>query len=250
MEVVKDSVAFLMPCAGPIDPRVLQSMGTVVAFSCANGYQIRQVGITDRTLIHVARQFLAQAFLQSECEWAFWMDSDMILEPRTIPVMINWLKKLNGKLATGIYYQRMGIHKPLIFLKDPKTADGKSIHEMPDEYSHCTVLPKESLTVPCKVDATGFGCFLMHRDALVNMDKPYFKNHYFGDGKEVSEDFYFCIKSRQLGLEIWAIPELDCGHIGTAPIITKKDFKHEVKPEEVAECLIQVAKGPERDSAA
>jgi hypothetical protein len=241
MEIQKDSVAFLMPCNGPVDSRVLQSMGTVAGFATGHGFHVTQIGITDRTLVHTARNTLAAGFLQTDCEWAFWMDSDMILEARTIPVMINWCKRLGGKLATGIYYQRMGEHKPLIFLKDPKTADGKSIHEMPDEYSHCAIIPKPDWKDPFEIDAAGFGCFLTHRSAFDGMEMPYFKNHFFKNNKEVSEDFYFCIKARRLGIAIHAIPELKCGHIAQAPIIYAEDFVAPPK-EQMAECMIKTAR--------
>jgi hypothetical protein len=249
MEIRKDSVAFLMPCSGDVDPRVLQSAAALVGFASAHGFSVSQVGVTVRTLVHTARNTLAQGFLQTDCEWAFWMDSDMILEPRTIPVMVNWMKRLGGKLATGIYYQRMGEHKPLIFLKDPKTADGKSIHEMPDEYSHCSIVPKPDLTVPFQIDAAGFGCFLTHRSAFDGMEQPYFKNHFFKDNKEVSEDFYFCIKARRLGHEIHAIPELKCGHIAEGAAIYAEQFIPPAK-EKMAECMIKYAGKPDTKSVA
>ena len=239
MEVVKDSVAFLIPCAGDVDNRVLQSAMTLASFATFNGFTVRQVGITDRTVIHTARNILTRELLKSECEWAFWMDSDMILEPRTIATMISWLKKVDGKCATGVYYQRQGDHKPIIFLKDPKTVDGKRLHEMPDEYSHSAIVPHPNMKIPFKVDAAGFGCFLFHRSVAEAMQEPYFKNHFFKNDKEVSEDFYFCIKARQLGFDIWAIPDLRCGHIGTAQAYYSEDFK---RPDEIAECVIETAK--------
>jgi GT2 family glycosyltransferase len=241
MEIQKDSVAFLMPCSGPVDPRVLQSMGALISFATGHGFHVTQVGITDRTLVHSARNTLAKGFLETDCEWAFWMDSDMILEPRTIPVMINWMKRLGGRAATGIYYQRLGEHRPLIFLKDPKTADGKSIHAMPDEYSHCAIIPRPDWSVPFGIDAAGFGCFLTHRSVFDEMTMPYFINHVFKNDKEVSEDFYFCIKTRRKGIDIYAVPELKCGHIGQGKIIYAEDFTAP-ESDKLAECIIKTAR--------
>lgn len=226
MEIIKDSIAFLMPCGAGVEPRSVQSAMSLVGFSIANGFMIRQIGVTERTVVHTARNFLAAEFLRSECEWAFWMDSDMILEPRTIPVMINKIKAQGGLIGTGVYYQRLGIHKPLIFKRDPKTPDGKLLFpgQMPDDYGHAHIIPASGATGLFKCDAAGFGCFLTHRSVFDRMAQPYFRNHFQADGKEVSEDFYFCIQARLLGYDIWVVPELRCGHISNGIVITEKDF--------------------------
>ena len=217
-EIVKDSVALLMPCAGAVDPKVVQTALVLTSFANANGTQVRQVGVTERTLIHTARNVLAKGFLETDCEWSFWMDSDMILEPRTIPVMVQWAKRLNAKFLTGIYYQRMGNHMPVIFVRDEK------VKKYEDEYAHSCVAPPKDSKKPFLVHRTGFGCVLLHRDVLAKLEEPYFKYPYVNEKKELSEDFYFCIKAQKAGVDLWAIPELDCGHVGTAPIIRAKDF--------------------------
>jgi len=222
IEIVKDSVAVAMPCAGAVEPRVVQSMCLLSSFSTSNGYPVRFVGITERTLIHTARSFIADAFLKTECEWLFWMDSDMILEPRTIPVMINWAKKLNAKFMTGIYYQRLGKHYPLILRRD----GGRKYN---DEYEHSWVVPNKEMKTPFKVHSCGFGCVLTHRDVFLKMEKPFFKNVFFKENKEVSEDFYFCSRARKFGVDLWAVPELRCGHIGTSNVVYAEDFKPDMK---------------------
>lgn len=230
-EIKKDSVAFLMPCGGPVEPRVVQSALNLVTTAGFHGYTVRQVGITDRTLIHTARNFLATGFLEhTDCEWAFWMDSDMILEARTIPVMLNWAKHLDAKLLTGIYYQRMGDHKPILWKKSIRSHDGKIVHEVQDdEYSHFFIYPKEQKGPPYPVDVAGFGCVMAHHSVFDGMKYPYFKFLFLDDDpknkvKEISEDFYFFVEAKKLGHQLYAVPELICGHLGQAPVITHKDM--------------------------
>lgn len=228
-EIKPDSIAFLMPCGGAVEPRVLQSALNLVTSAQMQGFTVRQVGVTDRTLVHTARNILAQGFLNTDCEWAFWMDSDMILEPRTIPLMMKWAKKLNAKMLTGIYYQRMGEHRPILWRKETKSKDGKYKRTTKDRYSCHLVFPKQIGGEPFRVDVAGFGCILMHRDVFDKLEKPYFRFDFYEDEEgrqlEASEDFYFFTKAREAGLELWAVPELKCGHLGHAPIITHADMK-------------------------
>jgi len=222
-EIVKDSVAILSPCANSVEPRAYQFAMVIASAASASGFPVRQVGVTERTLIHTARNVLANEFLATDCEWAFWLDSDMVLPANTIPVMIRWAKKLNAQFLTGVYYQRVGDHKPLVLLRNEDRVNYK------EDYEHSMVIVPEGNKTPFKVHCCGFGCVLMHRDVLMKMDQPFFKYEYPPGKRELSEDFYFCINARKKGIDLWAIPELTCGHIGQAPIITKKDFKFEGK---------------------
>jgi hypothetical protein len=217
-----------MPCAGPVEPRVLQSTVNLVSSAQSQGIKVLQVGITDRTLIHTARNILANGFLQTECEWAFWMDSDMILEPRTIPLMLKYAKQLDAKMLTGIYYKRLGQHHPVLWRKTLKSADGKLVRTTASRYAHMTVFPGGVGGPPFKVDVSGFGCVLMHRSVLDALKKPYFRFDFFeedGQQLEASEDFYFFVNAKEAGFDLWAIPELKCGHVGSAPVITHADMQ-------------------------
>lgn len=223
----KETVAFLMPCAEAVNPASVQSALTVVGSACRNGIEVKQIGLTERTLIHSARNWLSRDFLSTDCEWAFWMDSDMVLEPRTIPVMLKHARELNAQFLTGIYYQRMGEHRPVLGVNAATSSETGESMKLSDPYSHVPVAVSEHATIPFKVDMCGFGCVLLHRDVYTKMVYPYFR-FLFQENKPdsyVSEDCYFCTKARELGFDIWAIPELKCGHLGQPPIITAKDFK-------------------------
>lgn len=216
------SVAVAVPCAGPVEPRFLRSAMNLTAAAERAGITVELIGVTERSLIHSARNWLSKEFLQTKCEWLFWADSDMILEPRTIPVMMSWAERLKATFLTGIYYQRMGDHRPVLGLK---RFEG---HGTPmEEYSFGPVCPKEGAKLPFQVDVTGFGCVLLHRSVYDGAKYPYFRFLFSEEENKdsyISEDIYFCMEARKRGVSIWAVPELECGHIGTAPVITRKDF--------------------------
>lgn len=232
MEKIK--VAFLCPIAEHVDPRVFQSALAMVSYASAHGLEVTQVGVTERTLIHQARNQLAIGFKATECDWAFWMDADMICPPETIVRLYETAKKVDTKFMTGLYFQRIGDHFPVLWRKEPELMDGKKVQfdektrkDPKGAYLHHFILPtgKE----PVKADVAGFGCILMHRELMDKVPYPYFKTL----SDDCSEDFYFCIQAKEAGYQLWVDPSLDIYHVGRPQLIGKKDCK--VKEEQVKE---------------
>lgn len=223
-------VSVVMPCAGAVEPRTVQSAMNLAVFAATNGVKISRVGITERTLIHQARNWMSHEFLKAGDDWVFWLDSDMTWEPRTLNVLLKYASELDAKMLTGVYCQRMGEHKPIIAMRSLVPVDGSAVKNVEDEYSAIFIAPERWDTKPFQVDAAGFGCMLIHRSVYESMEYPFFKFLFHDDPKGksdsyISEDFYFCRQARKRGTLIWAVPELKCGHIGQAPIITHEDFK-------------------------
>jgi len=242
-EIVKDSIAFLMPCGAPVEPRTVQSALNVVNHARMKGYKVNDIGITDRTLVHTARNYLSYGFLEdTTCEWAFWMDSDMLLEARTISVLMARAKTVGAKMITGIYYQRVGDNKPVLWKKELHSKDGKIVHDTAKGFSNYFVYPENIGGAPFKVDVAGFGCVLIHRDVYDAMKKPFFKFEFYmqdGKEKEASEDFYFFEQAKSLGFQLWAVPELDCGHIAAGQVIRHADMKAKLDLSKMTEMKIE-----------
>lgn len=217
-EMVPGSVALLSPCANTVEPRAYQFALNLVSGAWKAGIPVNMIGVTERTLIHSARNILAEGFLQTDCEWAFWLDSDMVLPSNTIPVMLRWAQKIRAEFLTGVYYQRVGEHRPLVLIRDTKR----------DKWGGFNVCPPAGSNTPFRVDYCGFGAVLMHRNVLAKLKAPYFK-YEFINGKDFSEDFYFCEQARKAKIPLWAVPELECLHIGQAPLIGRGAFKGETQ---------------------
>lgn len=68
---------------------------------------------------------------------------------------------------------------------------------------------------PHRIDACGFGCVYIQRWVLEKLEWPWFHFDY-GDanGKgSRGEDVYFCKRCEESGIEIWCLPQLECGHL-------------------------------------
>lgn len=224
----KRSLAILCPVAESVDPLVFQHTMALVSWASSHDVAVTQVGVTRRTLIHSARNQLASGFLKTDCEWAFWMDADMILPNNTINRLLDVAKDKNALFVTGVYYQRLGDHMPILWKKDPVDMEGNVILSDPklrrdekEAYKHNFILPNKNATQPFRADVCGFGCVLMHRKVLEGMVYPYFKTI----SDDCSEDFYFCINAKKSGFELWADPLLTLGHLGDPPVFTKHNCR-------------------------
>ena len=218
-------VSIAIPIAESVPAVTLQSMLSVVNYSAINGIKIMDIGITHRQMIDDARNGLVEGFLSTDVEWLFWMDSDMTFPKETLLELFKVAEQKNCKMVTGVYYQRKGMNKPVLWSRGVPTASGSisGLETKRSEYNKYVgafTFPHPQKKDPFKVHAAGFGCVLVHRSVFEVLDRPWFR---FVPGT-CSEDFYFFVNAQEAGFELWATPVLDLGHIGDPPIITKKDF--------------------------
>lgn len=224
-------IAWLTPVADNVQAKTFQHVIAAVSYASHNGVAIDYIGITERQIIQDARNVLAQHLLKTDCEWAFWCDSDQIIPPNTIPYLLSVAKNKDAKFVTGVYYQRHGSHRAVLWSKSPVPVDGQSIETLSaDKYSHFFIVPSVDMTQPFKVDVCGFGCVLTHRSMFEKIPYPYFVySGAYGTDTHCSEDFYFCVEAKKAGFQLWAAPKLKVGHIGVPPIIYREDCKLEGK---------------------
>src|SRR6266850_1562045 len=117
-------VSIAIPVAESVPAITLQSMLTVINYAAINGIKIEGIGVTHRQLIDDARNSLVETFLGSDCEWLFWMDSDMTFPKETLVELFNVAESKNTKMVTGIYYQRKGMNKPVLWSRGISTESG------------------------------------------------------------------------------------------------------------------------------
>lgn len=222
---MKKQVSIAVPVADSVPAVTLQSMLSVVNYAAINHIEIVDIGVTHRHLIDDARNGLVESFLSTDTEWIFWMDSDMTFPKETLVELFKVAEEKNSKMVTGVYYQRKNNNFPVLWSRGaPTESNGVSGLENKrstvNKYVGSFAFPHPDKKEPFKVHAAGFGCVLTHRSIFEVLDRPWFK---FIPGV-CSEDFYFFVNAQEAGFELWATPTLDLGHIGDAPVITKKDF--------------------------
>lgn len=218
-------VAIAVPVAQLMEPKTVESMMALVNYSAINGIEIISIGTTKGMLIDDARNLLAETFLGSDIEWIFWMDSDMVFPKETLVELFKTAEEKNAKMVTGVYYQRKGKHFPVLWSRGVETESGElsglsNKRSETNKYVGAFMFPHPDKKEASTCHAAGFGCVLLHREVLEVMDRPWFK---FIPGV-CSEDFYFFVNAKELGYQLWYNPVPELGHIGDAPVITKRNF--------------------------
>lgn len=183
------------------------------------------------TMVHQARNIIADAFMKTSIEWSLWLDHDMIVPlgpeksewfrdicgvPDNFPEaassfnIVNRLANSGKKLVSALYFGRehKGNGKPMYYEGMVDSAENRSSRVYSD------------LVKPTK--AFGGGCMLVHREVFAEIrrshgnleQKPGVPFPYFQTAGIEGEDFSFCLKADKAGFTPFI--DLGCiaGHIG------------------------------------
>lgn len=150
-----------------------------------------------------ARNQLVDMFLKSNCEYLFFLDVDLGMPAYGLKQLVEHKLPVVG----GLYFQRFPPHHPLICYEDVFTKD---FHQ----YIHKRDYKKGLV----RVDATGAGALLIHRDVFKKIRKPFFYDPPYSN----SEDFYFCEKLKAKGIPVYVDTNIVLSHY-TETIIKEED---------------------------
>ena len=151
-----------------------------------------EVKIISGTLVHTARDRLAQHAVNNHFDEVLWIDDDMVFDAHLYEDL-----KLCGKdMVCGLFVSR---HYPYCSCVFSSLQPVERITEYPDE--------------AFKVAGCGFGCVLMKtqilKDVMVNNGGKCFIPE-----QMLGEDCAFCQRVQNAGYEIWCEPTARLGHVG------------------------------------
>lgn len=159
------------------------------------------MGLTGMPFDH-ARNAAAMKVLESNFDWLFFLDSDVI-PPKDA---ILRLMKHQKPIISGIYCRRSPPAGVPVLIKNG---------------TWVTQYPKNELF---EVDLVGAGCLLIHRSVLESLPPQKPGKHWFFWGVDqqsvlpreeaMSEDFTFCVHAKKNGYKIWVDPTIECLHVG------------------------------------
>lgn len=164
--------------------------------------------IKHRQPVDANRNQIVYDFLNnSDHEWLFMIDDDMIPHPKfDLYKMVGHGKKVLSGLTMVMHN---GVPGPLLMKK------AKGHREDKPRFRTMSVkeLDMDNPNSVVEVDGVGTGCLLIHRSVLEKIDPPWFKFVTDEEGRMLlSEDYYFCEKVRKAGFKMFVDCEAPVGH--------------------------------------
>ena len=151
-----------------------------------------EVKIITGTLIHTARDRLAQHAVNNGFDEVLWLDDDMVFDR----YLYEDLKMCGQDIVCGLFVSR---HFPYVSCVFSSLQPVERITEYPDE--------------AFRVAGCGFGAVLMKaqilKDVMVNNGGKCFVPE-----QKLGEDCAFCVRATNAGYEIWCEPTARVGHVG------------------------------------
>jgi hypothetical protein len=158
--------------------------------------------------IHKSRNAAFKEAQNVNADYLLMVDCDMSYPEDALQKLID----LDKDVASGMYYKRPYPHYPLAYEWTGKEDDvHRNIVDIPE--------------VPFKIDSVGTGFMLISKKVLDMWTPEIYKEHgkpfshkTYDDGEggeTIGEDTSFCLRCKDLGLEVWIDPTIDIGHIGS-----------------------------------
>jgi choline kinase len=144
---------------------------------------------SEGTYLHIARNKIHNAFLESGKDFLMMLDSDVMFPPNIAQTL--WTRHL--PIVGGWYHDKKGGHPAVYDLEDTMVA-------------HRT----EAGTGIEKVYAMGAGCWLMSKETAKALGESPYEMHKNGGG----EDFVICEKMLAKNIPLHVDWEICCAHLG------------------------------------
>ena len=155
-----------------------------------------EVKIISGTLVHIARDRLAQHAVNNGFDEVLWIDSDMVFDRH----VYEDLRDAGKDMVCGWFISR---HYPYVSCLFKSLIPVERINEPPEELF--------------RIAGCGFGCVLVKTEVLKQVMVSNSGRCFLPDQK-LGEDCAFCKRVTDLGFGIWCEPTVRVGHVGAITI--------------------------------
>ena len=163
------------------------------------------------SLIYAARNDLATHAIQTDVDYVFWMDSDMVFPADALVNMLKTAQENDLDFLSGLYFRRVPPYTPVLF-------DKLDFRGNICSWSEFKELPEGLF----EIGGCGFGCVLVSTEVFLSIQAKH--GNMFAPIGNNGEDIAFCWRARDCGYKLWCDPSVVCGHVGYS-IIDKKYYE-------------------------
>lgn len=158
----------------------------------------------------LARNALAQRFLDSDAEWLWWVDTDMVVSSATLPALLAAAdpeeRPVVGALCCVVHDNEVAAS---MYVTGEHPKDGKFAFRYIKNYPENTM---------CRVDGTGCGCLLVHRSVFEKIDAVdpnpgLWFAEMIVDGRLIGEDLSFCMRLALAEIPVFVHTGIQVGHM-------------------------------------
>ena len=180
-----------IPSYEGLQPEFVRSLTELESQLCEDNVWF-EIKIISGTLVHTARDRLAQHAVKHHFDEVLWIDDDMVFDCH----LYEDLKMCGKDMVCGLFVSR---HFPYVSCLFRSLIPVERISVYPDE--------------AFKVAGCGFGCVLMKTQILADVMNNNGGKCFVPDQK-LGEDVAFCQRATNQGYEIWCEPTARVGHVG------------------------------------
>lgn len=177
-----------------------------------NGKHVFGLDFMQSSLISYARNYLVKQFLESEFEWLYFWDADVVIRDLSfIDKLLETSERFSAKVVGGVYRLKSSApgHKQY-------AAGNSDIKANAANLSGIQNFLVGELIEPQLADVIATGSMLIHRSVLETLKDPWFTIVDLPKGKVMPEDYNFCAKARKAGFTVAVDPRFDTYHFGTS----------------------------------
>lgn len=199
-----------------------RSWGRMIQYNneylCETGQYVDQI-FPDSSYHATARNYLAAAF---QGDWIWMTDTDHAFDPDIVCRMLALMNDYRIDVLTGVYRYKNFPHLPTIYWFNEKSNGFSVIAELD---------PNAPVQ---QIDCAGGGCLLVRKSVFQRIATE-LKQQPFDIIPPWSEDFSFFYRCRQLGIKVFAAPNIESRHLIHKEITSNDYIREAVGPMAITE---------------
>lgn len=196
----KPNIYIAIPAMNEVCTEFARDLALATGWLSKNGFDFN-IGVSMGSVVTRGRRALVELFLKSNCDYIWWLDSDMKFPPDAALRLM-----ARNKDIVGANYRRRRFPDTsfVSMVGDVGAYRSLETNDLSPAMEQCDVIPH--------------GCVLIKKTVYQTIPEPHYLQEYIREiDQELGEDVYFCKEAKKSGFEIWIDHELskDVAHIGT-----------------------------------